>query len=247
MPNHCDNWVRIRGDEQVLQMFESQPFDLEMGDPLPQEMREPPAPRIRGTGVFVTDEDGIEEEIAVSETESEGEGPVIPAPPIPVMVRRAVRRAGTPAEPLTEASATAPVRPVVQRPVVQRPVDSFDWVMEHWGTKWIAPLGDHHAELRLERKDGALQAFFISAWSPPIPFYNRLAEKYPSVTIEYEYTEWGIGYCGYGVGRPGGEPTHSMFGDRESIRALNDSRQWALTIWSPHFADDENGQPIDVR
>jgi hypothetical protein len=230
MPNYCDNWVRIRGDEQVLQMFESQPFDLEMGDPLPQEMRGPRiiyTSRVQAPSVPV---------------ESEGEVPVIPAPPVPV--RRIVRRVGTQAEPLAEASTTA-APPT--RVVVQRFVDSFDWVMEHWGTRWIAPLGDHYAELRLERKDGALQAFFISAWSPPIPFYNRLAEKYPSVTIEYEYAEWGVGFCGYGVGTPGGGPTHYNFGDRESIRALNDSRQWALTIWSPHFADDENGQPIDVR
>ena len=159
-------------------MFESQPFDLELGDPLPETMREETRP---GTA----------------------------------------RRA---------------------------PVDSSDWIQAHWGTRWIAPLGDHHADLYLKRaRDGSLQAQFISAWAPPLPFYNRLAEKYPSATIEYEYTEWGVGFCGYGVGSPGGEPTHYNFETREDMRALNDMRQWTLRIWNPHYMDDENGQPMDVR
>jgi len=178
MPNHCDNWIRISGPEETLQMFESQPFDLELGDPLPEEMREETRPG-------------------------------------------AARRA---------------------------PVDSSDWIQAHWGTRWIAPLGDHHADLYLKRaRDGSLQAQFISAWAPPLPFYNRLAEKYPSVTIEYEYTEWGVGFCGYGVGSPGGTPTHYNFETREDMRALNDMRQWTLRIWNPHYMDDENGQPMDVR
>ena len=166
MPNYCDNWVRISGDEQVLQMFEAQPFVLELCDLLPQE--------------------------------------------------------------------------------IQNYADKSNWIEEHWGTRWIAPIGDHHAELRLERKDGFLQACFISAWSPPIPFYNRLAEKYPSVIIEYEYTEWGNCFCGYGIGCPGGEPTHYIFGTREEVRELNKLRQWKVCIWSPHFVDDEQGQLIGM-
>jgi len=185
MPNYCDNWVRISGDNEVLQMFESQPFTIDLVDRLPVEFQ----------------------------------GPI-----------------------------TIPSRSSAGDASRQRYTDSTTWVEEHWGTRWIAPMGDHHADLYLKREaDGSLQAMFISAWSPPLPFYNRLAEKYPSVTIEYEYTEWGIGFCGYGVGRPGGEPTHYNFGSREDMRALNEMRQWTLTIWDPHYPEDENGQPMDVR
>ena len=173
MPNHCDNWVRISGDPHILQMFESQPFDLEMATPLPEEMR---------------------------------------------------------AEIVTVHSIEAPTKRV----------DSSEWIQEHWGTRWIAPLDDHYSQLRLSRDtEGALQAHFISAWSPPIPFYNTLAEKYPSIKIEYESTEWCMGFCGYGVGSPGGKPTHYNFASPEEINELNALRHWNVCIWNPHFSPTE--------
>lgn len=221
MPNYCENWVRISGNAEILQFLESQPFTLELGDPLPEEMRDP----------VISTQAQVEE---IPEEYEEEEEVVLP-PPLPVL--------GT--------CRTVEQRPDDNSPPVQTrrvQVDSSEWIETHWGTRWIAPMGDHHADLYLKREsDGSLQAFFISAWSPPLPFYNRLAEKYPSITIEYEYTEWGIGFCGYGVGRPGGEPTHYNFETREDMRALNEMRQWALAIWNPHYPDDENGQPMDVR
>jgi len=179
MPNHCDNWVRISGDPHVLLMFESQPFDLEMAAPLPEEMRP---------------------EIVTVQKESDDH--------------------------------------IIEAPTKRRVVDRSEWIQEHWGTRWIAPLDDHYSQLRLSRDtEGALQAHFISAWSPPIPFYNRLAEKYPSIKIEYEYTEWGMEMCGYGVGSPGGKPTHYNFGSPEEINELKALRHWNVCIWSPHFSD----------
>ena len=239
MPNHCENWVRIRGDEQVLQMFESQPFDLELWEPMPQELRGPHITYYTPRTPVADDEfDFAEEEVEV------------PSPPVPIRhaVRRVVRRAGEPHIPAAPAAPVDPAAPAahVAHVAQQNSVDPSSWIEEHWGTRWIAPHGDHHAEIRLERKEGSLQAQFISAWSPPYSFYNRLAEKYPSVTIEYEYTEWGSCFCGYGVGRPGGLPTHYMIGDRENIRELNEMRQWNLRIWSPHYSDDEQGQPIEA-
>jgi hypothetical protein len=209
MPNHCDNWVRISGNAEILQILESQPFTLELGDPLPEEMRDP----------IISTQAQVEE---IPEEYEEEEEVVLP-PPLPVLgICRTIEQ-----------------RPVDNSPPVQTTrvqVDSSEWIQTHWGTRWIAPMGDHHADLHLTRaRDGSLQAFFISAWSPPLPFYNRLAEKYPSITIEYEYTEWGVGFCGYGVGRPGGEPNHFNFETREDMRALNEMRQWTLHIWNPHY------------
>lgn len=171
MPNYCENWVRISGDENTLQLFESQPFRLDLADAMPEGLQ------------------GYE---------------------------------------------------------------GSQWIDAYWGTRWIASLGkdeEDDDDIRVERvTDGSIQAFFISAWCPPIQFYNRLAEKYPSVRIEYEYTEWGVGFCGHGVGQRGGEPNHYNFGSREQMRALIEMRPWSITIWDPHYmAEDQNGQPMDVR
>jgi len=227
MPNYCDNWVRITGDAEVLQMFESQPFSLELADPLPVEMQGP---------IIISSR--VQEHVEPEEVEEEEEEEVVPPPELPAPGTTRILRQRPISGPVSNQNSAQ----------IIRPIDSSEWIQTHWGTRWIAPMGDHHADLYLKREaDGSLQAMFISAWSPPLPFYNRLAEKYPSVTIEYEYTEWGIGFCGYGVGRPGGEPNHYNFGSREDMRALNEMRQWTLTIWDPHYPEDENGQPMDVR
>jgi hypothetical protein len=167
MPNYCDNWIRISGDEEVLRRFEARPFALEMVDSPPVD---PPN----------SGENGVER-------------------------RKRKDR----------------------------------WIETHWGTPWIAPMGNHSKSIRFQRKDdGSLYADFLSLWTPPVPFYNRLAERYPAVKIEYEYIEWGVRYCGYGVGSPGGESHHYYFSSKEDLRELNELRVWNVSIWNPHFTGE---------
>lgn len=119
-----------------------------------------------------------------------------------------------------------------------------DWIQANWGTRWIAASISNDEDIHFVRTNGGLEARFLSAWAPPLPFYNTLATQYSGLQVEYEYTEWGIGFCGHGVGSAGGEPNHYNFGTREEMEALNQSRNWHVCIWNPHFADpeDQGGQ-----
>ena len=123
-----------------------------------------------------------------------------------------------------------------------QPKDTYmaasDWVQTNWGTRWIANT-DTHKEVRLAPVNGGLEATFISAWAPPLPFYNTLAAQYPDLQFEYEYTEWGIGFCGHGIGRYEGLPTHYNFGTKEEMESLNRFRNWHVCIWNPHFIEPE--------
>jgi len=152
MPNECDNWVRITGPADLLQQFESKPFDLNTYIPKPN----------------------------------------------------------------TVAS---------------------DWVQKNWGTRWIAPTEGEN--LYLAPVNRGLEATFISAWAPPLPFYNTLATQYPDLQFEYEYTEWGMGFCGHGIGRFEGLPHHYNFGTKEEMEDLNRFRNWHVCIWNPHFIEPE--------
>jgi hypothetical protein len=113
--------------------------------------------------------------------------------------------------------------------------DTSDWVLENWGTRWIAKHGatedDWHVQLK-EVEEG-LESYFESAWAPPLPFYKFLVSTIPGLQIEYEYHEWGIGFCGYGKG--GEEPSHySYHEDVSEIPKIRDERSWKIHIWNPH-------------
>ncbi len=113
--------------------------------------------------------------------------------------------------------------------------DSSDWVLANWGTRWIAKFNatedDWHVELK--EVDGCLESFFESAWAPPIPFYNFLVKTIPGLQIEYEYSEWGIGFCGYGKG--GEEPIHySYHEDLHELPLIRAEREWKMDLWNPH-------------
>lgn len=118
--------------------------------------------------------------------------------------------------------------------------DSSDWVLENWGTRWIAKHcateDDWNIQLKEVAEQGVervLETYFESAWAPPIPFYNFLARTFPDLKIEYEYHEWGIGFCGYGIG--GEEPFHYSYHDNlADLPTIREERDWKINIWNPH-------------
>ena len=141
---------------------------------------------------------------------------------------------------LDMAIAPPPNPPKTEEDGVERRLRKEAWYQTHWGTSWIGPMGDPSEPIRVHRKeDGSLCADFLSMWAPPVPFYNRLAERYPTVKIDYEYIEWGFRFCGYGVGTPGGEAHHYYFSSREDLRELNELRAWNVSVWNPHFTGEE--------
>jgi len=113
--------------------------------------------------------------------------------------------------------------------------DHSDWILENWGTRWIAKYNateqDWHVELK--EVEGGLEAFFESAWAPPIPFYNFLVKTFAGLVVEYEYSEWGIGFCGYGKG--GEEPFHYSYHEKISeLPLIRKEHDWHLSLWHPH-------------
>ena len=69
-------------------------------------------------------------------------------------------------------------------------LDWYFWRRANWGTKWdvggsdfvIDHVGDH------------LQCYFDSAWTPPIPLFERLTEL--GYTVNATYYEPGVGFVG---------------------------------------------------
>lgn len=116
----------------------------------------------------------------------------------------------------------------------------FQWVDKYWGTKWINgdPV-DECEVMWVKQDDGSLVAKFISAWAPPVAFYNRIVETYPQLYLEYEYAEWEMGFTGYGVGGIEKTPHHFEYQSKEEMESLKTSRNWHVTIWNPHFSSSD--------
>jgi len=61
----------------------------------------------------------------------------------------------------------------------------YDWRLEHWGTKWDV------YETHCTRIDAnTLQLTFYTAWSPPIPVYDKLVDMGFEVNARYLDEGW---------------------------------------------------------
>lgn len=90
---------------------------------------------------------------------------------------------------------------------------------------------------------GGIEAFFISAWAPPIQFYNKLVERFEDINLEYEYHEWRMGFAGFGIGGAE-EPTHFSYESDDDITLMKRVHNWKLTISNPHFAYEHVPVPV---
>jgi Ferredoxin-like domain in Api92-like protein len=55
----------------------------------------------------------------------------------------------------------------------------YEWCIEHWGTKWNACS----AEIT-DNGDGRLHVRFDTAWSFPLPIFEKLVAEFPTLTFE---------------------------------------------------------------
>lgn len=96
----------------------------------------------------------------------------------------------------------------------------FDWCCRNWGTKWNAC----NAEWDLD--NGTL--VFQTAWSPPIPVIETLAEKYPDIEFTHRWADEDIGNnCG--------QMWYS--GGYGSELDVDDERAFAMDIWG--YTEDD--------
>jgi hypothetical protein len=70
--------------------------------------------------------------------------------------------------------------------------DWYDWCVENWGTKW----GASSASMILDDTD-QISYSFETAWTPPIPVHDKLAEMFPNTNIFVNYDESGCDFSGY--------------------------------------------------
>lgn len=65
----------------------------------------------------------------------------------------------------------------------------YDWSVDNWGTKWDA------CHVDFEEYDDSIVTFsFDTAWSPPIPVYEALADM--GFEVQAYYVEFGMMYAG---------------------------------------------------
>jgi hypothetical protein len=51
-----------------------------------------------------------------------------------------------------------------------------DWTTEHWGTKWNA----HYFRVTVDAP-GCYEFHFDTAWSPPVPVWEKMAKMFPAL------------------------------------------------------------------
>jgi hypothetical protein len=82
-------------------------------------------------------------------------------------------------------------------------VSWYDWSIEKWGTKWNA-----YSFRRLADEPSAFK--FDTAWSPPVPVFQALAERFPNLGIHVASFDEGWGFaCEGWFNPPEGEAEYS--------------------------------------
>ena len=67
-----------------------------------------------------------------------------------------------------------------------KPQGWYGWRLDNWGTKW--DIYDAHCD-RIDAN--TLQLYFNTAWSPPMPIYDKLVDMGFEVTARYLDEGWG--------------------------------------------------------
>ena len=65
----------------------------------------------------------------------------------------------------------------------------YEWRLENWGTKW-----DVYETQCTRINANTLQLYFYTAWSPPIPIYDKLVDM--GFEVNARYLDEGWGYIG---------------------------------------------------
>ena len=74
----------------------------------------------------------------------------------------------------------------------------YEWRCHHWGTKWNA----YHQHIGTF-SETEIYVEFDTAWSPPTPVFDVIAQEYPDLQLEVRYIDEGGGFAGTFVGESG--------------------------------------------
>lgn len=71
----------------------------------------------------------------------------------------------------------------------------LDWQIHHWGTKWNSCVS-RVKKVSKSKKIKSVVLSFNTAWSPPSPVIEKLAEMFPEVELTLRYYERGMAFKG---------------------------------------------------
>lgn len=68
----------------------------------------------------------------------------------------------------------------------------YGWRVENWGTKWNPTI----YSMTMDDELRTIVMSMDTAWAPPVEFFTKLTEIYPSLEIVLHYVEEGMGFMG---------------------------------------------------
>ena len=107
----------------------------------------------------------------------------------------------------------------VPRPA-EAEADWYTWNVQHWGTKWEA--WDYQMNFQ---EENLLDVEFVTAWAPPVAFFEALLLKYPRCWLKCIFHEEG-GMAGVWVGwvKAGVVKSKHMMWDEPEPRLTTDGQ-----------------------
>jgi hypothetical protein len=87
----------------------------------------------------------------------------------------------------------------------------YDWNVREWGTKWDITFDEHgENEIEFNTQDSTyyLQWYMETAWSPAVPIWYAMANKFPNLEFHWEVTEEANFYACTALFRDGKEIKH---------------------------------------
>lgn len=74
----------------------------------------------------------------------------------------------------------------------ERAIGGYGWQSNNWGTKWDVGPGAEFSVI----ENQYVEIEFMTAWSPPVSFFDKVCKDYPNLQFELTYYEGGMGYAG---------------------------------------------------
>ena len=123
---------------------------------------------------------------------------------------------------------------------------ALDWASEHWGTKWNAT---HSGSMRDE--DGHYDCGFDTAWSPPVPIWEKLGEMFPALNFSLSGYEPLMDFAFRGTIENGklellNVPTIWETVDPKTGETVSGTREEVAAVWGRVAASSRRG-PVRPR
>lgn len=123
------------------------------------------------------------------------------------------------------------------------------WRTNNYGARWILDNEDIQSHITRSRDD-ICEFLFVTAWNPPLDFYENLLRKYQGLKIYYEFFEYDMGFCGYGSG---GDIVYSLnktfykYDNKEEFDQICDDYAWTYRPFDPYFTDPVSEPESDTE